>query len=108
MRVHKNVMGTSLRKSAVQNKGRKSEEKGFGESEERRTLKATRWCIYVQGVSHSCGLFDAMEADSCWRCGDRHGTCHTYSERVMVLPAVPSFPGSRADLLREKGKDMNI
>lgn len=50
------------------------------------------------GISHGCGLFDAMEADSCWRGGDRHGTCHTHSEGVMVLPAVPSFPGSRTDL----------
>lgn len=59
----------------------------------------------MQGVSHSCGLFDAMEADPCWGRGDGHGTCHTHSERVMVLPAVPSFPGSRTDLVKAKGKE---
>lgn len=61
-----------------------------------------RWCVYVWGISHGCGLFDAMEADSCRRGGDRHGTCHTHSEGVMVLPAVPSFPGSRTDLVEKK------
>lgn len=48
--------------------------------------------------SHSRGLFDAVEADPGWRCGDGHGSCYSHSKGVVVLPAMPPFPHCRADL----------
>lgn len=48
--------------------------------------------------SHSCCLFDAVETDPRWRCGDGHGSCHSYSKCMVVLPAVPPLPYCRTHL----------
>lgn len=48
--------------------------------------------------SHSCGLFDAVEADPGRGRGDGHGSCHSHSKGVVVLPAVPPFPYCRTYL----------
>lgn len=48
--------------------------------------------------SHSGGLLDAVEADPGWGGGDGHGPRHSHSEGMVVLPTMPSLPGSRAHL----------
>lgn len=52
----------------------------------------------MTGGSQGGRLLDAVEADPCGRRGDGHGPGHRHSEGVMVLPAVPPFPHSRAHL----------
>lgn len=52
----------------------------------------------LQPWSHSCCLFDAVEADPGWGCGDGHGSGHSDSKGVVVLPAVPPFPDGRTYL----------
>ena len=51
--------------------------------------------------SHRSGLLNTVEAHACRGSGDGHGTCHPHTQLVVVLPAVPPFPGSRANLWHE-------
>lgn len=48
--------------------------------------------------SDRSGLFDAVEAEA-WRWGgNRHRSCNSCADGMVVLPAVPMFPNHRADL----------
>lgn len=62
---------------------------------------------YVLLLSHSCRLFDAVEADPGGRRGDGHGSCHSHTKGVVVLPAMPSLPYCRTNL-REQKRNSNI
>lgn len=54
--------------------------------------------------SHSCGLFDAVEADPGGGRGDGHGSGYAHAKAVVVLPTVPPFP-DRGTHLQCRGGD---
>lgn len=66
-------------------------------------LSDTVAIVHSLPCSHSCGLFDAVEADPGGGRGDGHGSGHTRAEAVVVLPTVPPFPDRGTHLQRRGG-----